>query len=98
MKYENISDLPGTIRDILPEDAQKLYLDAYNRAWDQYDEKTAIGQSRETRAHQQGWLAIRHEFVRDEGTGIWHREGEPVREKEEPKGLFARIRSLFATH
>ena len=96
MQYESTSDLPPTIRDVLPEDAQKLYLDAYNRAWREYDEDPVIGQSREALAHQQGWLAIRHEFVQDQGTGLWHRKGEAaVKQEEKPKGLFAKLKSLF---
>lgn len=94
MKYETTKDLSPTIRDVLPEDAQQLYLDAYNRAWEEYDQDTAIGQSRETLAHQQGWMAVRHEYVQDQGTGLWHRKGETV-VKEEPKGLWAKIKSLF---
>ena len=32
MTYSKISDLPQTIRDVLPPDAQELYLDVYNDA------------------------------------------------------------------
>ena len=95
MEYQNVNDLPPTIRDVLPEGAQKLYLDAYNRAWQEYDEDAAIGQSRGTLAHQQGWVAVRHEYVQDQGTGLWHRRGEIEDKDQEPKGLIAKIKSLF---
>ena len=95
MKYQTINDLSPTIRDVLPEGAQELYLDAYNRAWEEYDEDAATGQSREALAHQQGWMAVRHEYVQDEGTGLWHRKGETVHKKQEPKGLLARIKAFF---
>jgi cation transport regulator len=95
MEYQSTSDLPPTIRDVLPEDAQALYLDAYNRAWREYDEDATIGQSRETLAHQQGWLAVRHEYVQDQGTGLWHRRGETAKQEEKPRGLFAKLKSLF---
>jgi cation transport regulator len=94
MEYQNINELPQTLRDVLPEDAQKLYMEAYNRAWREYDEESTIGQSRETLAHQQGWVAVRHEFVKDEGIGVWHRRGEEPEEKES-KGLIDKIKSLF---
>jgi cation transport regulator ChaB len=29
MRYESISDLPETLRDVLPERAQEIYLEAY---------------------------------------------------------------------
>jgi cation transport regulator len=95
MKYQTTNDLPPTIRDVLPEDAQQKYVSAYNQAWDAYEEEPTVGQSREALAHQQGWLAVRHEYVLDQGTGQWHRKGEKPQEKEEPQGLIERIRSLF---
>jgi cation transport regulator ChaB len=95
MRYQTTNDLPPTIRDVLPEEAQKLYLDGYNRAWQEYDEDAAIGQSRETLAHQQGWLAVRHQYVQDQGTGLWHRRGEAEGKEQEPEGLWAKVKSLF---
>jgi cation transport regulator len=95
VEYQNINELPPTIRDVFPEGAQEIYLEAYNRAWQAYDEDEAVGQSRETLAHQQGWMAVRHEYVLDQATGQWHRQGEEPIKQQEPKGLIDRIKSLF---
>ncbi len=36
MYYASTKDLPHTLQDTLPEDAQKLYIDSYNRIWDEH--------------------------------------------------------------
>jgi cation transport regulator len=40
MRYETKKDLPATIRDVLPEDAQEIYMEAYNSRWDAYGEES----------------------------------------------------------
>jgi len=92
MKYENKSDLPETLRDILPEEAQDIYLEAYKDAWEDHQEEQAGDLSRASVAHQQGWAAVKREFVQNEETGEWHRKGE---EPEDKQGLLDKIKSLF---
>ena len=36
MPYKSLNDLPESVRRNLPEHAQKIYLEAFNNAWDQY--------------------------------------------------------------
>ena len=36
MPYKNLKDLPMSVQENLPEHAQKIYLEAFNNAWDQY--------------------------------------------------------------
>ena len=38
MPYKTNTDLPENLKNVLPEHAQELYLEAFNSAWDQYDE------------------------------------------------------------
>src|ERR1051325_6820546 len=62
MRYESIEDLPTVWRVNLPETAQHVYKDAFNRAWaERRDERAA-------RTH--AWNAVRRNFRRDAtGTG-----------------------------
>ena len=95
MRYESQSDLPPTIRDVLPERAQELYLEAYNQGWDEYDENQGY-LTRDGVAHQRGWTAVRHEYVQDQGTGLWHLEGEHPVEPERRQGLLGKLKSLLS--
>jgi len=74
-EYKNIQDLPAPVRETLPEDAQTLYLGAYNQAWERFhasenyqDEQTASED-----AHRQAWGAVRQEF-RQREDGRWERD------------------------
>ena len=95
MRYTNKSELPPTIRDVLPERAQELYLEAYNQAWDEYDEGQGY-LTRDGMAHQRGWTAVQHEYVQDQGTGLWHLKGERPPEPKRRQGLLDRLKSLFS--
>ena len=95
MRYENKSQLPPTIRDVLPEHAQELYLQAYRKAWDEYEEGQGY-LSRETMAHQQGYTAVRHEYVQDRGTGKWHPIGAEFAGGEARRGFWANLKALFS--
>ncbi len=37
MPYNKTSDLPGSVKDNLPERAQEIYQAAYSSTWEQYD-------------------------------------------------------------
>ena len=54
MPYDNLKELPDSVRDNLPEHAQEIYKEAYNSAWDQYkDPEDRRGDaSREETAHR----------------------------------------------
>lgn len=85
MRYETMSDLPETIRDVLPEGAQEIYLEAYKRNWEEYDEDALSGDmSRHAVAHRNAWSAVKREYVHDEEKGLWYRKGE---EPEEDRGI-----------
>lgn len=68
MPYETIKDLPGSVRDNLPEHAQDIYRAAFNSAWDQYGHD-------EPRAHRVAWGAVEKEYHKNA-------DGEWVRDKD----------------
>lgn len=71
MRYETIKDLPDTLQDVLPEEAQRLYLTTYQRVWDEY--KPAMGgeMDRESVAHRQAMKAVDEAFVLDKASSNW---------------------------
>lgn len=68
MPYENLSDLPERVKDNLPKHGQEIYKEAFNSAWDQYDED-------EERAHKVAWSAVKNEYEKDEASGEWKKKG-----------------------
>lgn len=38
MPYESKSDLPDSVKDNLPSHAQDIYEEAFNSAWEQYED------------------------------------------------------------
>ncbi len=83
--YESIDELPDTIRDLLPREAQKLYLEAYNRSWEAYEKDRESAMSREAVANRDGWTAVQREFTKDDKTGTWYPAGEAPERDEAPE-------------
>lgn len=73
MPYESKLDLPENVKNVLPDHAQEIYLEAYNSAWDQYDkpEERRGDSSREETAHRVAWAAVKNKYVKDEESGKW---------------------------
>lgn len=67
MPYDNLEDLPTSVRHVLPEHAQEIYLAAFNSAWEQYEEaKDRRGDdSREKVAHKVAWNAVKQKYAKD---------------------------------
>jgi cation transport regulator len=61
MPYESIQQLPKQVKEYLPEDAQKIFKEAYNNAWEQYKnpEKRQNNASREETANKVAWSAVK---------------------------------------
>lgn len=73
MHYENISDLPKSVRN-LPRPAKTIYMKAFNSAWDECaGEEDA---SFEKAAHEAAWDAVKLEYEKDEESGEWVKIGE----------------------
>jgi cation transport regulator len=60
--YDNLSDLPDSVRNNLPRHAQEIYRAAYNSAEDQYGE--------ESRAHRVAWSAVENKYEKND-QGNW---------------------------
>jgi cation transport regulator len=58
MPYDHNAELPGSVRDHLPEHAQTIYREAFNHAWMQYDSEPA----REEIAHRVAWSAVKRRY------------------------------------
>ncbi len=95
MTYQSREEIPATVRDVLPPDAQDLYLARYNEAWEMYEEDRHR-LPRDSFAHQAAWAAVTREFVQDEKSGTWYRQGEEPSEDEEEKGLLDKLKYAFS--
>jgi len=73
MPYERISDLPDSVRDNVPKHAQEIYKEAFNSAFDQYDEpgERRGGASREETAHKVAWAAVKEKYEKG-ADDRWH--------------------------
>lgn len=73
MPYKTASSLPESVRNVLPLPAQKIYLEVYNNAWQNYASpaKRREAASREETAARVAWAAVKKKFVKDEKTGQW---------------------------
>lgn len=76
MPYSKTEDLPDSVRRHLPQHAQKIFMEAFNSAWDEYanPEKRRGDESREEAAMRVAWAAVKHEYEKDEKTGDWKRK------------------------
>ncbi len=63
MPLKRNADLPEAARNVLPDEAQDVYRDAYNRALEEH--------GGEQRAHEAAWAAVKDKFVENERTGRW---------------------------
>jgi cation transport regulator len=86
MTYESKEELPDTIRDVLPEQAQELYVEAYNEAWEAYDERWSSELGREGVANREAWASVKQEFVQNEETRQWYPKGEMPEEGQDTEG------------
>jgi cation transport regulator len=60
--YDNLSDLPDSVRNNLPKHAQEIYKEAFNSAEEQYGE--------EERAHRVAWSAVENKYEKND-QGNW---------------------------
>jgi cation transport regulator ChaB len=70
-QYKAIEDLPRSLRNALPEDAQRMYLAVYQRVW----ETSAMGGNKSDEqladtAHEAAMLEVQRRFEKDE-KGNW---------------------------
>jgi cation transport regulator len=73
MPYNSDSDLPQSVRSVLPEHAQHIYREAFNSAFDQYDkpEERQGDADREETAHKVAWAAVKQKYEKG-NDDKWH--------------------------
>lgn len=73
MPYKTAAELPDSVKDNLPEHAQQIYKEAFNSAWEQYDqpEERRGGATREETAHKVAWAAVKREYKKNNKSGKW---------------------------
>jgi len=73
MPYQSTSDLPDSVKNVLPKHAQEIYKEAFNAAWDEYaDSSDRRGDSsREETAHRVAWAAVKKKYEKNESSGKW---------------------------
>jgi len=79
MPYKNLSDLPESVQNVLPKHAQEIYKEAFNSAWDQYDqpEERREGRDREETAHAVAWSAVERVYEKD-SAGKWVKKSSKI--------------------
>lgn len=72
MPYKSNAKLPESVQDNLPTHAQDIYREAFNSAWEQYDqpEERQGDASREETAHKVAWAAVKKTYHKND-QGRW---------------------------
>lgn len=72
MPYQQLAELPDSVKNHLPNHAQEIYKEAYNSAWDQYkDPEDRRGDaSHEETAHRVAWNAVKQRYEKG-ANGDW---------------------------
>lgn len=72
MPYQQLAELPDSVKNHLPNHAQEIYKEAYNSAWDHYkdpDDRRGDA-SREETAHRVAWNAVKQRYEKGDN-GDW---------------------------
>lgn len=79
MPYEERSELPESVRNVLPPHAQDIYKEAHNNAMGQYQdpEKRRAGKKDDSKevAHKVAWDAVKSQYEKGDD-GNWHPKDE----------------------
>lgn len=73
MPYVRLDELPASVRDNVPKHAQEIYKEAFNSAWDQYEDPDDRrgDATREETAHRVAWAAVKEKYAKGDD-GKWH--------------------------
>jgi cation transport regulator len=65
MPYDQ--ELPKSVKDNLPDGAQKIFKEAFNNAWEQYKDpaKRRGDSSREETANKVAWAAVKKKYMKN---------------------------------
>lgn len=67
MPYQQIDELPDSVKNHLPKHAQEIFLAAFNNATKEYDE--------EETAFKVAWSAVKHNYEKGDD-GNWHEKSK----------------------
>jgi cation transport regulator len=72
MPYNHTSELPDSVKNVLPQHAQDIYKEAFNSAYEEYkDAKDRRGdEDREEVAHKVAWSAVKKTYEKGDD-GSW---------------------------
>lgn len=75
MPYQSRSDLPESVKHVLPIHAQDIYKEAFNNAWDEYKNSSERrgDADREETAHRVAWSAVKKSYEKGDD-GNWHKK------------------------
>ena len=73
MPYSKKTELPASVKNVLPDHAQDIYKEAFNSAHDEYKDKDdrRDDASREEVARRVAWNAVKQKYQKGED-GKWH--------------------------
>lgn len=73
MPYSKISELPESVKGVLPKHAQEIYKEAFNNAYDEYKDpkKRRDGDDHEEVAHKVAWSAVKAKYEKGDDDR-WH--------------------------
>jgi len=73
MPYKNNSDLPESVKNVLPDHAQDIYREAFNHAYEEYEDpgKRRDGSSDEEVSHKVAWSAVKNKYEKNAESGKW---------------------------
>lgn len=69
-------DIPESVKNVLPQHAEEIYLEAYKNALEQYKDpqKRRGNASLEETAHRVAWAAVKQKYEKNEQTGKWQKK------------------------
>lgn len=72
MPYDKIKELPKNVKNSLPVGAQKIYKEAFNNAWKEYEdpEKRKGNASQEEVAIRVAWSAVKQNYKKENGEWV----------------------------
>lgn len=75
MPYTKTSELPASVKNVLPAHAQDIYKEAFNSAYDEYGDasKRRNDTSREEAAHRVAWSAVKNKYHKGQDNK-WHQK------------------------
>lgn len=76
MPYKNVSELPDSVKNVLPDHAQDIYKEAFNSAYDQYKDPSERRDDadREEVAHRVAWSAVKKAGYEKGDDEKWHKQ------------------------